>query len=277
MALGAGFVALHRTASPTDPFDAPRALALLFAGFGKVIAPLDPTVLAIARDVAWWPGVAAAAALGLATRFVPGVRRRIVALGVAAFVALLAPALALSGTLVLDHRLYLPACGALLACAEVARAAAFGRTLSAPARLVAAYGAAGAFVLGVLTFAYEGAYRDRHAFARQAVIDSPHSPLAHLCLGQSLQIDGRADRARAEYLAALALGPAEVAHNNLAVLDMKAARWSDAEHELRAELAQNPRYAVAWSNLAIVLRHEDRPDEAAAADRTVERLAADGP
>jgi tetratricopeptide (TPR) repeat protein len=88
----------------------------------------------------------------------------------------------------------------------------------------------------------------------------------------SLQIDGEDDRALAEYRTALALGPSQVVHNNIAVIEMARGQWSDAERDLRAELALNPEYGKAYGNLGIVLRHQGRLDEAcAAAGEAVER------
>jgi len=127
--------------------------------------------------------------------------------------------------------------------------------------------------LAALTLAFEGAYRDRRAFAREAVSDSPRSPLAHFCLGQSDQLDGDDEGALAQYRTVLALAPAEVVHNNIAVIDMKRGLWPAADAELREELSMNPRYARAWFNLGIVLRHEQRQDESCAAAATGASLA----
>ena len=249
-----------------------RNLPVLVASFGKIAVPFSPSAIAVAQDLAVWPGVVAVVALGVAAWRVPGVRVRVVAFGAAAFVLLLAPVLAMPGTLLLDNRLYLPACGALLAAAEIVRASAFERR-GAPldARLLVALTAVAVVLLGVVAAAYEGSFRDRRAFAREAALASPHSALAHFCLGQSYQIDGDLDRALAEYGASLALGPGEVVHNNIAVIYMKGARWPEAERELREEIAENPGYARAYENLAIVLAREGREDEARAArDRALE-------
>jgi Flp pilus assembly protein TadD len=64
-------------------------------------------------------------------------------------------------------------------------------------------------------------------------------------------------------------------HNNIAVIDMAHGRWAEAEHELREELALDSRYARAYDNLAIVLRHEGRADEARAAAETARLLEAE--
>jgi Flp pilus assembly protein TadD len=193
-------------------------------------------------------------------RFLPAVRPRVVALGIAAFAIFLAPALAVPGTLVLDNRLYLPACGAILAAAEIVRALAFER------RALAAFASVTVLALAGLTAAYEESFVDRRAFARNAVTSSPHSGLAHFCLGQTYQIDGDPERALAEYRIALSLGASEVVHNNIAVIHMADARWADAERELRQEIAIEPEYSRAYYNLGIVLRREGRLEEARAAE-----------
>ena len=128
--------------------------------------------------------------------------------------------------------------------------------------MLAAFAAVGVAALALVTFAFEGAFREPGSFAREAVAGSPRSPMAHFCLGQVEQRAGHDERALAEYRAALALGPAEVVHNDIAVLAMKDGRWPEAEAELRAELALNPGYATAEYNLAIVLRREGRRSEA---------------
>jgi hypothetical protein len=249
-----------------------RNLPQLFASLGKVVFPVDPTVLAAPEDLSPWPGVIAALAIAAGGRFVRGVRPRLVALGMSAFVLLLLPPLAAPGTLVLDSRLYLPACGVLLAVAEIVRAAAFERAVPLPPRLFVAFSAVAVLVLWAITAGYEASFRDRRAFARAAVAGAPHSPLAHFCLGKAYQTDGDDDRALAEYETSLALGPGEVVHNNIAVIHMAHGDWADAERELREELVLDPRYARAYDNLAIVLRHEGRDEESRAATETARKI-----
>ncbi len=239
----------------------------LVAGLGKLLVYLRPTAVAVAADVPIWPGLLGATGLAVATVAVPGIRWRVMALGAIVVVAFLLPPVLLTGTLVLDQRLYLPAVGVVLMVGEVLRALAPER------RLLGAFAGVALVVLGLLTFAFEGAYRDRRTFAREAVSGSPRSALAHLCLGQSDQLDGDDDGALAEYRIALSLGPAEVVHNNIGVIEMKRGLWLAAEDELREELSINPRFARAWQNLGIVLRHEQRSEEACAAATTAASLA----
>jgi protein O-mannosyl-transferase len=249
-----------------------RNVPLLFASLGKIVFPVDPTVLAAPEDLSPWPGVIAALAIAAGARFVHGVRKPVVALGMSALVLLLLPVLAAPGTLFLDNRLYLPACGALVAIAEVVRAAASERVAPVEPKLFASLSAIVLLVLAAITAGYEESFRDPRAFARAAVAGAPHSPLAHFCLGKVYQIDGDEDRALAEYETSLALGPGEVVHNNIAVIHMAHARWAEAERALREELAVDPRYARAYDNLAIVLRHEGRGDESRAATERARSL-----
>jgi tetratricopeptide (TPR) repeat protein len=252
---------------PTAPALTLDQLPQLVAGLGKLVLYVRPTVLAVAGDAPVWPGVVGVAGLLAASVMLPGVRRRVMTLGAVVVVAFLLPPVLLTGDLVLDQRLYVPAVGVVIMIAELLRALAPER------RVLGAFGGVVLAALAVLTFAFEGAYRDRRAFAREAVSGSPHSALAHFCLGQSDQLDGDNDGALMEYRIALSLGPAEVVHNNIAVIDMKRTRWSEAERELRAELVQSPRYARAWLNLAIVLRREERMPESCDAATTAAGLA----
>jgi protein O-mannosyl-transferase len=245
-----------------------RGLTVLAASLGQLALPIGPSAFTVPEDLLVWPGLLAAALVAASSRFLPGVRPRVVVLGLAVFVVFLAPALAVPGTLVLSSRLYLPACGAIVAIAEIVRRLPLER-----AGLLAFTGAAIVVLAGV-TLAYEGTFRDRRAFARNAVAAAPHSSLAHFCLGQTYQIDGDADRALAEYRTALALGAVYGVHNNIAVIHMASARWPEAERELREELAGDPRAARAHRNLAVVLRGEGRFEEARAADERAGAIAA---
>jgi tetratricopeptide (TPR) repeat protein len=248
-----------------------RAAPLVAATFAEIATPVDPSLIGVSADAPVARGVLVAAAVALAAFRLPGVRRRIVVLGAvaAAFSAL--PSAALAGTVVLGHRLVLPACGATIVLAELGRASIRDRAAGV------AFAVAGIAALAALAVGYEATFRDRRRFARAAVEAAPHSPLAHFCLGQSHQIDGDDRLALAEYAIALELGPLDVVHNNIAVIHMASGRWNEAERELRAEIAQNPRYARAYENLGIVLRHEDRAADADEATARARALAGTAP
>jgi hypothetical protein len=245
-----------------------RWVPSLLGGLGEVALPLRPIAIAVVRDVPVVPGVAALLGIALAAVALRGVRRRVVALGVAVFFLWLLPPVLATGSLVLGQRLYLPAVGAVVVLAELLRAAA-------PGPQGAAWGGVGLVALAAVTLAFQGTFRDPRSFARDAVDASPHCALAHFCLGQSLQLDGDDDRALAEYRMALTLGAVEVVHNNVAVILMKRALWPEAGSELEQEIASNPGYARAHLNLAVVLRHEGKREDACRSATSASELQAD--
>jgi hypothetical protein len=243
---------------------------LVVTSLGKILLPSHLSVFAVSEDLSLWPGMAALIVLVAALVRLPRIQSRTIALGFAAYLLFLAPALFLPGSLVLDHRLVLPAVGAFVVVAEIARAMALERHVF--------HAAAGATIVAasIVTLAFETAFRDPVHFARDAVEGAPHSALAHVCLGRAYQSAGDDRGALAEYRAALALGPAEVVHNNIAVIAMARGAWQEAERELAAELTLNPNYGRAYYNLGIVLRNEGRmADACMAEDRAAERAPDD--
>jgi tetratricopeptide (TPR) repeat protein len=248
-------------------FDVVRASPLVAASFGQIVIPVNAALLGVSADAPVARGVLVAVALVLLASRLSGVRWRVVVLGALSEVLLALPPAVVPGTLVLGQRLVLPACGVILLLAEIGRASVRDRAAGI------AFSAAGIAGLAALAVGDEAAFSDRRRFARAAVDAAPHSALAHFCLGQSYQIDGDGDRALAEYRMALRLGAVDVVHNNIAVIHMASARWSDAERELREEIARNPRYARAYENLSVVLRHEDRVVDANDAAERARALA----
>ena len=227
-------------------------LPVLVTSLGKIALPVDLAVLATTDDSASWPGVIAAGAIAALVWRVRGVRVRVIAFGVALYVLALVPVLFAPGSLALESRLYLPSVGVLVVLAELADRLAVER------RVVYAGAVAAALALAAIAFGYAGAFHDPHAFAKAAVLGSPHSSLAHFTLGQSHQLRGDLERAAGEYAFALALDPREpLVHNNLAVIHMKRAAWIRADDELRKELEVNPGCETAEKNLAVVTRRLD--------------------
>jgi Tfp pilus assembly protein PilF len=275
-----GLIGARLAVWPPSSGSMPLALDLtrwaqsLLGGLGELALPLRPFAIAVAPDVPVVPGVAALLGIAVAVFALRGVRRRVVALGVAAFFLWLLPPVLATGSLVLGQRLYLPAVGAMVVLAELLRAAA---PEPQGHRLEAALGGVALVALAAVTLAFQGTFRNARSFAREAVDASPHCALAHFCLGQSLQTDGDDDRALAEYRMALTLGAVEVVHNNVAVILMKRALWPEAASELEQEIASNPGYARAHLNLAVVLRHEGKREDACRSATSALEMAGDDP
>ena len=233
------------------------ASPVAITSLGKLVLPVDLSVMATARDGWIWPGVVAACILA-ATAFVPGIRRAWILFALACFAAFVLLGLPASRVLALESRLALPAIAIVLIAAEVARRAAW------PPRVRVAAASGLLAVLAAVTFSYADGFRDRLSFARAAVRGSPRSALAHRNLGVAYHLAGQTALARQEYETAIAADPEEpVVHNNVAVLLMAEGRLLEAELELRAELTINPRYPPAHDNLARVLSALGRDEEAA--------------
>lgn len=239
---------------------------LLLSGLGQLVFPFAPSLVGVVSDSPVGGGILAAALFAALTVLSRRARPRVVLLGAAAFALWSLPSLVVPGTLVLGSRLYLPAVGVVIGAAELTRA------LTLEPRVLGAFGAAAISAFAVAAAAYAETFRNPRSFARAAVDAAPRSPVAHVCMGSVEQRDGDDDGALAEYKLALSLGATYVVRNNLAVLDIAHGRWVDAERELRQELDVDPGYALAYRNLAIVLRHEGRTQEARAADVRADEL-----
>lgn len=233
----------------------------ILSSLGKLMVPVHLSVLATRSDTPLWPGVVAAAMV-LATLLVPGLRRvrRRLLFAIGCFVLFAAPALPASRVLILENRLYLPAVAFVMWLSEV------GSAVKLPSRAKLALAGSVVGALAILTFSYQGEFKDRVTFFQSAVRTSPQSSLAHRFLGLAYHQAGDEDGAAREYQAALTQDPDDpVAHNNLAVILMAHGRLPEAEQELRKEITVNPAYAPAYHNLALVLDGLGRGDDGAQA------------
>jgi tetratricopeptide (TPR) repeat protein len=235
-------------------------LVLLPTSLGKLVLPVQLSVLAVPEDTSLVPGLAALGLLSVV--FVAFVLRKVqragLWFGLACFVAFLLPGLPASTLLILENRLYLPALGVVVIACEC------GRALAWTGRRAWIAGGAVVAVLAGLAVSYSGNFANRLTFCEAAVRGSPHASLAHRNLGVAYHTGGDERAAWNEYQAALAQDAHEpVAHNNMAVILMAHGQMGEAERELRQELAINPRYIPAHRNLAVVFRAMKRLDEAA--------------
>lgn len=101
-----------------------------------------------------------------------------------------------------------------------------------------------------------------HESARRSVELAPHEPSGHIMVGVALLRMGETERARQAWENALALDPTNViAHNNLAVIDRHEGRPEAAAGRLVAAAALDPHEEVLHQNL-VDLRREARTQAA---------------
>ena len=226
---------------------------------GKILLPFNLSVLPLQGDTTFVYGFLGLALLLAALALTPEKRWRRIAFGAAWFVLFLLPSLTLHFTsfadVMMEKRIYVPLMGFLMILLETR----FARSIAGGGRASRFLGAALLLGYAAVAFNYEGDYRDRLHFWRNAAAASPHLPLAHRNLGAMYYLDGSFDRAAAEFQSAAALNPAEpMVHNNLGLILMGAGRLPEAEGEYKKELAINPRYDHALFNLGLLYYREGR-------------------
>lgn len=228
----------------------------LLVHLGKILLPFGLAPLANSRDstLLWgWIALGLVVALFVLSR---GVMRRLAALGVLVFLAFLLPTLAVSNTLLLENRLYLPAVGIALVLAAAASAA--------PRLAVVIGGALVVVCFAIATIRYESVLRDPLAFADELMRTTPEIALAQTVAGDAWREGGELARAEAAYRKSLELDPRQWRiHNNLGVFELRRGNLERAEAEFRTEIARNPGLDVAHDNLAVTLWRMNRPDDAA--------------
>ena len=236
-------------------------LPVLVLCLGRALDPFHPAVLATAADTSYVPGLLALAGVAAGAWWLHGRRRGLLLWGVAAFLLLLAPALPVADFLMLEHRLYAPWLGLVVAALALLQAAADSgeraRRIVQGAAVVVVAG------LALLSFDYASAFRDPETFTAQAARSSPRSSLARLSRGVVLQTAGKLSEAEAEYEEALRLNPKQLRANaNLGAIRHQQGQLAEAERLFRRELELNPRDDLAGYNLAACVVRQGRLAEA---------------
>jgi len=225
---------------------------------GKILIPVHLTVMACYRDLPYWWGIVAAAALALALWFSPNRRwPQLLTGGVWFALFCLLPCFNL-GNLDLETRAYLPFAGLGLVLLEIEPPRKFARAATAGFAMLIV-------VFAAVTVNYERYFHDPQIFGRRAVSDSPHSALANTRAGIAATM--RNDLATAEryFLRAAELEPRwPAAYENLATLSVQQKRPDRVEQYALATLKLNPRAANSYFLLGLVRLHAGRKEEAAA-------------
>jgi tetratricopeptide (TPR) repeat protein len=227
----------------------------------KLFLPFNLSVFPTAADTSWWLTIIAWPIIIVA--FILARRKdwRPLFFGLAWFLIFLLPSLAVySGApFLLEHRLYLPFIGLLIALSSFSGL----RDLVWSKRLV---WLSALIILGLfsaINIFHSRDFRDSLTFWRSAVHDSPHSPMAQRNLGAMYYLNDQPDEAARYYQAALDLNPKELmAHNNLGVIYLDQNKLIEAAEEFKKELALNPRYDKSLFTLGEVYFRQNNLVEA---------------
>jgi tetratricopeptide (TPR) repeat protein len=229
---------------------------------GKLIFPFNLSVLPVLRDSTLVYGIIAALILLAALILSRRKRYNYIIFGSLWFFAFLLPSFITfnDSSGFLEHRLYLSLIGFLIVVAEIDWIKNWNFN-SRPGRLLA-----GAIVIIfiALTLGQSTKFSDRLTFWRQAVADSPHSPLAQRNLGAMYYFQGDLPAAEKYDKQAIALNPQEpMVHNNLGVIYLAQKKDNLAEAAFKTELTVNPNYDKALFNLGDLYDQEKKTDLAA--------------
>ena len=147
----------------------------------------------------------------------------------------------------LEHRLYLPLVGFLIALFSLNDL----RHLDFNKKKVWLSGLIILSLFAFISFWHSRSFKDPLTFWRAAIKTSPHSPMANRNLGAMYYLNNDYVKAERYYRAALALNLNEpMAHNNIGVIYLNQGKFSEAEKEFNYELEINPGYDKALLNLA---------------------------
>jgi len=226
-------------------------------------------VLVVAQGVDWT--LVATTLVAVAAMLVPRVRR-VVILPFLIFVAALAPVLGLVPfahqdiSTVADRYAYLALLGPAL---FVARA-----WPERPGLALRAGAAIATLVLGALSFAQAGYWRDTEAVFERVLVVNRRSWIAHTNRGLARQMRGDLAAAATEYEAALAAKPDHArALNNLGVLLVQRGQVTEGEALVLRAIDADPRYPRPHMNLAAILGNQGRLEEAQVSARRAVELA----
>jgi protein O-mannosyl-transferase len=243
----------------------------LLIDIGKIFLPVNLSVLPILPDTTLIYGITVlAVAIALAAisivRFQVRCRQSLhngnafslptlqpFFFGVAWFLLFLIPTLLWSGRVstgvVLEHRMYVPLVGLLLAMAQ----SGFIRKIDLYKKSTWFLAAIYIYAMSLATMQYEEVFRDKIAFHQNAVSHSPHYSSAHLGRGYALYLDGENELAEKEILTCLALNPRETAaHTYLGVIYKSRGEYLRAQDEYKKELALHPNFYLPffyWGDL----------------------------
>ncbi|OGM78068.1 hypothetical protein A2188_03395 [Candidatus Woesebacteria bacterium RIFOXYA1_FULL_43_9] len=154
----------------------------------------------------------------------------------------------------LEHRLYLPMVGILMAVSQL--------SITGP-RIRSGVTAIVIVLLAIGNLIHSRVFSNQLRFWQNAVAHSPSHPLAHKNLGAMYYFDQKYDEAQKEYLLALKLSSTEaMVNNNLGLIYFNRKDQDKAKEYFLKELALYPNYDNAHANLAMVYYQDGDKDKA---------------
>ena len=231
-------------------------------GIGKLILPLNLSVLPVLQDSTFIYGIIATVLLIFAWFISKKRKNNYLIFGLLWFFVFLLPSFIRLNTLpdFLEHRLYLPFVGFLIAFAEID----FIKNLDFSKKKIKIIAVSILIILSAITLWHSQKFSDRLTFWKEAASDSPHSPLAQRNLGAMYYLNGNLDLAAKYYNKALELSPNEaMVHNNLGLIYFAKGDYTQAEIEYKKELSLYPNYDKALFNLGNLYYHQKKLTAAA--------------
>jgi len=233
----------------------------ILLGIGKLILPVNLSVLPIMQDSTLVYGIIITIILVVAWAISKQRRNNYLIFGLIWFLVFLLPSFIRLNSLpdFLEHRLYVPFIGFLIAFAEID----WIKNLDFTRKKVKITCFVILIIFALITVIHSQKFNDRLTFWKQAANDSPHSPLAQRNLGAMYYLEGNADLAVEYYNKALLINPEEaMVHNNLGLIYAGKGNLVQAEKEYKLELAMYPNYDKALLNLGDLYYREKKVAEA---------------
>jgi len=219
---------------------------------GKIVFPVNLSVLPIMEDTTFLYGFLAIALVTAAFLFSKNIRYNFLAFGISWFVFFLLPTFVRldpsAAVDLMEHRLYLPIIGFMIIILETG----FVKKLDiAKTRWQQVSVALCVAVFCIITFRYSDNFKDRTVFWQGAARTSPHSIVSHTNLGCVYLSDGLFDKAVPEFKKVIAMAPGRAfGYNYLGSCYMEKGMFKEAEAEFRKSLAIDPLSGDVGHNLA---------------------------
>jgi hypothetical protein len=233
-----------------------------FLYIGKIVFPINLSILPILRDSNVLYGIAGAALV--VTLLIVSKDKRLdrVIFGTLWFLLFLLPTFIVSNPNdvrdLSEHRAYLPLLGFMIVLMEID----FLKNADFKKRSAFLAGAGVILLFSLMNIIHARDFKDRLSFWLNATENSPHYNLAHNNLGSVYLSLGNLDAAEKEFLEYQRLGGLSwIAHNNLGVIYLRRGLLKEAENEFEKAL-EGPFYPDPFMNLASLYYGHDQPEEA---------------